>query len=965
MNSRSCIFRANRILSACLPALWLVTTASGQAPRRFEGNRLVRIDVKTPEQLEAVTDAGGVILNCHPGLGPMDVVLAPDRQGQLETLGLAMRLLHEDVQSMIDAERAGAVAGGDPFTDFFLNYHEYGDASQVGTVVWYMNELALRYPTLCTVINVGSTLEGRMIWGLRVSNEAVSNKPAVVYFGCEHAREWITTTIPNYFANYLLQNYGVDSRITELVDQVEFFLIPVFNVDGYVYTWSNNRLWRKNRRNNGNGTFGVDINRNWGEGWGGAGSSPSGSNETYRGTAAFSEPETQRLRDFFLAHPNVRAQLDIHSYSQLILWPHGYTATYPPDQDVYQQIGLGMQSLIYDVYGMDYVPGPVYSTIYPASGVSIDWTYGQRDILSYSFECRDTGTFNFLLPPDQIIPNNQELVSSMLLLADSDWVRAPLRFRFPNGVPTQLTAGADTPVRVEIVDQSQTPVAGTGRLLYRFDPSAAFVEAPLTPLGGERYDAVLPGTNCTSTPEFYFRVGASGGGNVVHPRGAPGSGVHTAAVTTGATPFFSEPLNVNPVWSTQGQWAFSPPGGAGGEHGNPDPFTAATGSSVYGYNAFGDYPNNMPEHHLTSGAIDCRGRSGVHLTFWRWLGVEQPAFDHASVRVSRDGTNWTTVWENATTIADNAWVFQDFDISAVADHQPTVYLRWTMGPTDGDWRFCGWNIDDVGLYETMCNGLFGDDNGDGDVDAADAARFAGCYSGADQTPPPGCRVFLSDADADVDCADWEAFKTAWTEGGAPPPHVECDTFAAPTADPNRKNRYVSFTPGPSQGQPQAFRVTVVDNPLFPATVGMQKWVGAPNAAGVSRLRCSPVFRVWGFDQMDVGDVDVVPGATYALEATLDGSSFLGPVTLLTWGTWGDLVGANVSGVWGPPDGVVEIIDAVAVLDRFRSASSAPPRSHTDLHPAVPDGDTQIIDVVFVLDAFRQIPYPFAGPSGCP
>jgi len=137
------------------------------------------------------------------------------------------------------------------------------------------------------------------------------------------------------------------------------------------------------------------------------------------------------------------------------------------------------------------------------------------------------------------------------------------------------------------------------------------------------------------------------------------------------------------------------PLGQGGEHGPEDPTEGATGDYVYGYNLAGDYPNNLAEKHLTSKAIDCSHLYGVHLKFQRWLGVEQPDYDHAYVRVSTDETNWTTIWTNESEIADNGWQLIDLDISEVAANQQTVYLRWTMGATDGGWMYCGWNIDDV------------------------------------------------------------------------------------------------------------------------------------------------------------------------------------------------------------------------------------------------------------------------------
>ena len=154
-------------------------------------------------------------------------------------------------------------------------------------------------------------------------------------------------------------------------------------------------------------------------------------------------------------------------------------------------------------------------------------------------------------------------------------------------------------------------------------------------------------------------------------------------------------LNSNPGWTTQGDWAYGQPTGGGGEYGGPDPTSGHTGTNVYGYNLAGDYPNDMAATHLTSPAIDCTGYSAVHLKFWRWLGVEQRVYDRAFVLASNDGANWTTVWENIAEVTDTSWTPMDLDIAEVADNQPTVFLRWTMGDTDGGWRYCGWNIDDI------------------------------------------------------------------------------------------------------------------------------------------------------------------------------------------------------------------------------------------------------------------------------
>ena len=157
-------------------------------------------------------------------------------------------------------------------------------------------------------------------------------------------------------------------------------------------------------------------------------------------------------------------------------------------------------------------------------------------------------------------------------------------------------------------------------------------------------------------------------------------------------------LDTDPGWTTDAGWAFGVPAGLGGQYGEPDPTAGYTGANVYGFELGGDYPNSMPVRHLTSEAIDCSMLGGVVVKFQRWLNVEQPAYDHASFSVSNDGISFTQVWANGGEITDAAWTQVLYDISAVADGQATVYLRWTMGTTDSSWQYSGWNIDDVEIW---------------------------------------------------------------------------------------------------------------------------------------------------------------------------------------------------------------------------------------------------------------------------
>ncbi|MFQ5463810.1 MAG: S8 family serine peptidase, partial [Phycisphaerae bacterium] len=238
-----------------------------------------------------------------------------------------------------------------------------------------------------------------------------------------------------------------------------------------------------------------------------------------------------------------------------------------------------------------------------------------------------------------------------------------------------------------------TDTAATGTV--RYGTSCGALTASQSEAGPTTsHSVLLSGLN--SGTVYFYAVDA------VDEQGNPATDDNFGACysfTTSAVAF-DFPMDVDPGWTTQDQWAFGQPTGGGGQHGGPDPTSGFSGPNVYGYNLNGDYPNNLPERHLTSTALDCTGLANVKLRFWRWLGVEQPAFDHAYVRVSNNGSTWTTLWQNTAEVADTSWVFQEFDISAVADNQPTVFLRWTIGTTDFSWQYCGWNLDDVQIIGT-------------------------------------------------------------------------------------------------------------------------------------------------------------------------------------------------------------------------------------------------------------------------
>jgi gingipain R len=201
---------------------------------------------------------------------------------------------------------------------------------------------------------------------------------------------------------------------------------------------------------------------------------------------------------------------------------------------------------------------------------------------------------------------------------------------------------------------------------------------------------------------------------IVNVTSHEGDTERAVGVTVGVPrPVYEWPLDVDPGWTKEGAWGFgAPQGKGGGKFGSPDPTSGHTGANVYGYELAGNYPNNLPEKHLTTKPIDCTKLTRVTLKFWRWLNVEGSEFDRAFVRVSTDGMKWTTVWENGADIADKGWQPIELDISVIADGKPNVLVRWTMGATDEGLQASGWNLDDVQIWalQSTC----ADADGDGD-----------------------------------------------------------------------------------------------------------------------------------------------------------------------------------------------------------------------------------------------------------
>lgn len=295
-------------------------------------------------------------------------------------------------------------------------YHNYVQTEAL------LFELADRYPDLAEVFSAGQSIEGREIYVIKISDnvQQEENEPNFFVVGCHHAREWISVEIPLLFTRHLLEQYSSNSQVQKVVNGAQVYIMPIQNPDGLEYSIHHYRFWRKNRRYNGDFSWGVDTNRNYGYQWGysDTGSSPDPDSEVYRGPSPFSEPETIAVRDFLLDHPP-SGTLSYHNFSQLILFPWGYIDEKTPDDVEMRTIAQRMSELIYQVNGRTYQYGTGPEILYPTNGGTVDWVYATFGTPAYTVELPNDTYLSgaFFTTEEEIDRTFRENLPSMMYFA--------------------------------------------------------------------------------------------------------------------------------------------------------------------------------------------------------------------------------------------------------------------------------------------------------------------------------------------------------------------------------------------------------------------------------------------------------------------------------------------------------------------------------------------------------------------
>merc|ERR1711892_295537 len=396
-----------------LLVLSLACLGLGQEKVNYSGYQVLRVEVRNEQEaakLKSLEEENlfdfwtEIMLGKH-----VDVMASPENMGALEvwieTNGLKSSVMIQDVAPLMELERipAGSNSGEAKLAHNmdWTSYHALED------IYGWFDYLETTYD-FCQTENIGQSFEGQEMRVMKVCKGECGNKPAMWIDSGIHAREWISPASGTWMLNELVEN---DAAHPELTENLDWYFLPVANPDGYRKSRDDDRMGRKTTTfYEGNKCQGTDPNRTWDFHWAETGASSDSCSETYDGPEPFSEVENRNVRDFVAARgDNIKFHQTLHSYSQFILIPWGYTTDTAPGYYAMLDLAERGNEALHAVHRKNYEVGCIPCILYTASGTSLDWALGVVGIpYVYSIELRDKGLFGFLLPAVLIVPTAEE-----------------------------------------------------------------------------------------------------------------------------------------------------------------------------------------------------------------------------------------------------------------------------------------------------------------------------------------------------------------------------------------------------------------------------------------------------------------------------------------------------------------------------------------------------------------------------
>jgi hypothetical protein len=405
---------------AALGVVTLVLSMTGNAASAPQGRASAEYfvtGVDTKQLLNSVAATGAVINSFEAGYA--DVTATPAEIAQIQQLGLKAER-EPDLPQTKDASPLD-------FPSADSNYHNYAEMTTA------IDAAVAAHPTILSKTAIGNSYEGRQMVALKISDNVATdeNEPEILFTAHQHAREHLTIEMALYVLSELTDKYGTDSHITDLVNSREIWIIPDLNPDGGEWDIRTGSYagWRKNRQpNSGSSNVGTDLNRNWPYNWGCCGgSSGTTSSETYRGPSASSSPEVTNVINFVNSRKvdgvqQLKTNIDFHTFSELVLWPFGYTtsntATGMTQQEYNTFATLGQQMAATN----NYTPEQA-SDLYITDGSIDDWLWATQKVYSFTFEMYpSSGGLSGFYPPDELISREttRNRAAVLLLLDYSD-----------------------------------------------------------------------------------------------------------------------------------------------------------------------------------------------------------------------------------------------------------------------------------------------------------------------------------------------------------------------------------------------------------------------------------------------------------------------------------------------------------------------------------------------------------------